>query len=200
MKTIATIEKNTHSSVNPKVFMMWSFLGTIIMMFAGLTSAYIVRKGAGDWTMYKLPELFTISTIVIILSSATLYWSFRALKNEQFGMHRLSLGITFLLGLAFVALQYGGWQELMSYNIRLQGNPSGSFLYIISGLHAAHVLGGIVFLFIFLMKSLFRKDPVDKLLEELNPERFQGYSLLNTYWHFVGVLWIYLFLFFWFNS
>lgn len=186
--------------MNPKVFMLWSFLGTIIMMFAGLTSAYVVRMGAGDWMLYKLPSMFLASTVLIALSSATLYWSFRALKNENHQQHKLGLGLTLVLGLLFVVSQYSGWQELMSYGVRLQGNPSGSFLYIISGLHAAHVIGGILLLLIFFFKSLLKKDPVDKLLEEFDTDRHLGYRLLNTYWHFVGVLWLYLFIFFWYNS
>lgn len=196
----ATLRNTEQAAMNPKVFMLWSFLGTIIMMFAGLTSAYIVRMGAGDWLLYKLPDLFLVSTGIIALSSVTLYWSQTALKNENRASHKLALGITVVLGLAFVFTQYFGWQELMSYGVRLQGNPSGSFLYIISGLHALHVIGGIILLIIFFFKSMLRKDPVDKLLEEFNPDRFLGYRLLNTYWHFVGVLWLYLFIFFWYNS
>ncbi len=199
MRSLA-LENNEQGAMNPKVFMLWSFLGTIIMMFAGLTSAYIVRMGAGDWMLYKLPDMFLVSTAIIVLSSVTLYWSFQALKKENRQQHKMGLGITLLLGLAFVFTQYSGWQELTSYGVRLQGNPSGSFLYIISGLHALHVIGGVVFLVIFFMKSMFKKDPVDKLLEEFNPDRNLGYKLLNTYWHFVGVLWLYLFIFFWYNS
>ena len=194
------LSNTEQTAMNPKVFMLWSFLGTIIMMFAGLTSAYIVRMGAGDWLLYKLPDLFMVSTAIIVLSSITLHWSYRALSNDNLQSHKLALGLTVLLGLAFVVTQYSGWQELMSYGVRLQGNPSGSFLYIISGLHALHVFGGVVLLLIYFFKSLSQKDPVDKLLEEFNPDRNLGYRLLNTYWHFVGVLWLYLFIFFWYNS
>jgi len=197
---VAVEVNNEQMAMNPKVFMLWSFLGTIIMMFAGLTSAYIVRMGAGDWLLYKLPNLFLISTAIIALSSVSLHWSYKALKNENLKQHKLGLGITLLLGLAFVITQYSGWQELMSYGVRLQGNPSGSFLYIISGLHALHVIGGVVFLLIYFFKSMAKKDPVDKLLEEFDPNKNLGYKLLNTYWHFVGALWLYLFVFFWYNS
>jgi len=199
MKTIA-VNRNETTVMNPKVFMLWSFLGTIIMMFAGLTSAYIVRKGAGEWVLYKLPDLFWLSTGVILISSILLYVSQKALFENKLTLHKITLGATLLSGIAFVILQYYGWQQLTSYGVRLTGNPSGSFLYIISGLHALHILGGIVFLVIFFAKSLLKRDVVDKLLEELNPNRFLGYKLLSTYWHFVGLLWLYLFVFFWYNS
>jgi cytochrome c oxidase subunit 3 len=169
-------------------------------MFAGLTSAYIVRKGAGEWVNYKLPDIFWISTLVIILSSISIQKSYYDYKKENYKSHRSMLLVSLVLGFVFIVLQYLGWSKLASFGIRLQSNPSGAFFYVISGLHALHVIGGIVILLIFWVRSLMRTEPVKILLEEVNPERMVGHKLLVTYWHFIGILWIYLFSFLMINS
>ena len=195
MSVLAVSRKK--AGVHPHKFALWLGIGSIIMMFSGLTSAYIVRRAAGNWIEFKLPDLFWISTIVIVISSVTLYLSYRAAKKEQHKNYRLWLGITFILGLGFVLTQYLGWQALKDIGVLLVGNPSGSFLYVISGIHAVHVLAGVALLFVLFVKSLIKtQDPVTKLLDEINPHRTLGIELASTYWHFVGILWIYLFLFF----
>lgn len=190
---VAAPRKYYYSDIHPKQFALWIFLGTIIMAFAGLTSAFIVRKGAGDWTMYKIPSVFFVSTLIILLSSVSLQWAYHSYKKENYTKHRTAILTTILLGLVFVALQYIGWKQLSNTGIRLQGNPSGAFFYVISGFHALHVAGGLVILFVFLIKSFTFKEPVKRLLEEVNPERMIGHKLMLTYWHFVGILWIYLY-------
>jgi len=190
---VAAPRKYYYSDIHPKQFALWIFLGTIIMAFAGLTSAFIVRRGAGDWTLYKIPSVFLVSTLTILLSSVSLQWAYHTYKLENYAKHRAALLITLLLGIVFVALQYTGWKQLSNLGIRLQGNPSGAFFYVISGFHALHVVGGLVILFVFLIKSFTFKEPVKRLLEEVNPERMIGHKLMLTYWHFVGILWIYLY-------
>lgn len=183
--------------VHPHKFALWLGIASIVMMFSGLTSAYIVRKAGGNWTEFKLPDLFWISTIVIILSSVTLYLAHKAAKEEAHSKYRLWLGCTLLLGFGFVVMQYLGWQALMNIGVLLVGNPSGSFLYVISGVHALHVVAGVAILFVLFIKSMInRQDPVTELLDEINPHRTLGIEMASTYWHFVGILWIYLFLFF----
>lgn len=182
--------------IHPQKFALWLGIGSIIMMFAGLTSAYIVRKAAGNWVDFKLPDWFWISTLVIVASSATLYWAHRAFLQKNEPRYTQMLGLTFLLGCLFMGFQYAGWQELQSYGILLNGNPSGAFVYVISGLHVAHVLGGLVFLGIFFFKSLNRRNEIQDLMHDINPHRSLSIDLLSTYWHFVDVLWLYLFGFF----
>lgn len=195
MSTIS-VKKGT-PSVHPKKFGLWLGLGSIIMMFAGLTSAFIVRQAQGNWTAYKLPDLFWISTLAIILSSFTLIMGERAIKNGNSLLYKRMIGVTFLLGLGFAVLQYYGWLALASYGIILQGNdPSGAFLYVISGIHVVHVLAGLLFLAIFYFRTFKKVDAAEKLIEDMNPEKHLGIELLSTYWHFVGVLWLYLFFFF----
>ncbi|MEZ4886465.1 MAG: cytochrome c oxidase subunit 3 [Chitinophagales bacterium] len=195
MSTLS-VKKGT-SSIHPKKFGLWLGLGSIIMMFAGLTSAFIVRKAQGNWTDYILPNIFWISTLVILLSSMTLIIGERAIKKGNASLYRKMIGLTFLLGIGFAILQYYGWLALSSFGIILQGNdPSGAFLYVISGIHVVHVVGGLLFLAIFFFKTFKKADPVEQLMEDMKPEKFLGIELLSTYWHFVGVLWVYLFFFF----
>lgn len=185
------------NTIHPKKFMLWVALGTILMMFAGLTSAYIVRQAQGNWTAYQLPKIFWLSTAVIILSSITMTLAVQYEKKSQQPKYRTALTTTFLLGIAFAVLQVIGWKELSSSGILLAGrDPSGAFLYVISGIHALHVVGGLVFIGIFWIKTYLKRDPIQQLLYDTNPEKHIGIELLSTYWHFIGILWIYLFVFF----
>lgn len=200
MSSLTIRETQFSSNIHPKKFALWIAIASIVMMFAGFTSAYIVRRAAGEWIVYKLPEMFTLSTFLILISSFTLHAAYLALKKENIRGYKTGLGASLVLGVAFLIAQYLGWQDMMSYGIRLQGNPSGAFVYIISGVHGLHLVGGVVLLAIFFIKSLIKTDPVKRLISEMNPERYLGMELLLTYWHFVDILWLYLFLFLWYNS
>ncbi len=193
---MSTLTQNYYSKIHPKRFVLWLFLGSIVMMFAGLTSAFIVRRAQGNWVEYALPDIFWLSTAMIILSSLTLHLAYVFHRDNKAKKYRMALGATLFLGLGFVLAQYIGWTQLTELGVRLQGNPSGSFLYVISGVHAAHLLGGVALLLIFFFKSIRRQEPVKRLMEEIDPERTLGVELLLTYWHFVGLLWLYLFIFF----
>ena len=197
----ATIKQNSNpappSRIHPKVFLLWVGMGTVVMLFAGFTSAYIVRRLQGNWEEYQMPNIFWASTGVIVLSSLTMFICSRAFKQENYTRYRTFLSITLLLGLLFCGLQYAGWMQLKSIGIDLSDTtPSGAFLYLISGIHAAHVLGGILFLFVFWVRSLRKPDPFNALMQDISPDRNLGIQLLATYWHFVDVLWLYLFFFF----
>lgn len=159
------------------------------MMFAAFTSAYIVRQAAGNWLEFRLPDVFFVNTAVILLSSITLHASYLAFKRGQEKAYRYLLLVSLLLGLTFIVLQYQGWQALQAIGVSLNTNPSGSFVYVISGVHAAHVLGGVAALGIALLHAFvlpFRVTEGRKL-------RFE---MTLTYWHFVDILWVYLLLFF----
>ena len=161
----------------------------MIMMFGSLTSAYVVRRAAGNWFEFKLPDLFFINTAVILLSSATIqrsYWAFKQGKEQQYKMFLIA---TFLLGLAFVILQYMGWEALNAIGATFTINPSSSFIYVISGLHAAHVLGGMLGLVVALTHAYY-------LPFKATVRRQQRFELVVQYWHFVDVLWLYLIFFF----
>lgn len=180
--------KYYRNRIHPHQFALYAGMGSILMMFAALTSAYVVRQAVGNWQEYTLPDLFYVSTAVLLLSSVTLHLSFRAFKKAQPGSYRGLLVLTGILGLVFVILQYYGWQQLYTIGVPLDGNPSGSFFYVISGVHAIHVLGGIAALMVAVVHALTLKF-------EVTNARRNRFALVVQYWHFVDILWLYLFVF-----
>ncbi|MDJ1500733.1 cytochrome c oxidase subunit 3 [Xanthocytophaga agilis] len=176
-------------SMNPKKFALWLFIVSIIMIFAAMSSAYIVRKGDGNWLEFELPQVFWTSSVIILLSSITMQWAHYSAKKDNLGMLKISMVITFLLGVAFIVAQYIGWQDLQQRHIWLGGatsNPSGSFLYIMTGLHIFHLVTGIVFLLLVLIAT-FR--------DEIHAKAMNRMDMCTTYWHFLDFLWVYLFIF-----
>ncbi len=185
--TVAT--EYRRSKIHPKQFALLVACASILMMFAAFTSAYIVRQAAGNWLEFSLPNIFYFNTGVILLSSLTLHGAYLSFKRGREQWYKALLVVTFFLGLAFLVLQYQGWLALASIGVELTTNPSGSFVYVISGVHAAHILGGVAALIIALIHAFalpFRVTGPRKL-------RFE---LTLTYWHFVDFLWVYLLLFF----
>lgn len=182
---IAVMEQEKNK-IHPLKFIMWSACASIVMMFAGLSSAYLVKRNQTNWLTYDIPVIFYYSTALIILSSVTIILSRKAFMNHQMKQYKRWLAATTILGIAFVILQYIGFTELWASGITLTRNVSFSFLYIIVGLHAVHVIGGVIALIIMYLKSLSKKR------KNYSPIYI---DLMNTYWHFVDGLWIYLLLF-----
>ena len=170
-------------------FGLWIGLASITMMFVALTSAYIVRRSGGNWMEFRLPNMFFISTVVIIFSSMALELSYRSFIAGKASVYRLWLVIAAVLGLLFCVAQYFGWQQLYHIGVPLNGNPSGSFIYAISGLHVAHVAGGIL----ALTMALYHAFSLPYFVSE---ERKSRFKMVLHYWHYVDILWIYLLLFF----
>jgi len=194
METELKIEdyKNTPSGaggkkMHPHKFTLWVAIGSIIMMFAGLTSAFIVKSNQVGWKTIVLPKVFWISTAVIITSSITVQMALRSFKNREMSRYRMLIGLTLLLGAAFVALQWLGFNELWAQQITFKGSGAGQFLYVIFGLHAVHVIGGIIALTVMYVKAYVGKI---KLYSSVPVE------VAATYWHFVDGLWLYLLVFF----
>ncbi len=173
-------------SMHPKKFAMWLFIGSVAMLFAAFTSAYIVRQAEGNWLYFDLPNLFYITSGVILVSSITLQWAYLEAKKDNLDRVKLLVGITSFLGVAFLVGQLMAWSQLVDRSVYLVGNPSGSFIYILTGLHGAHLISGIVFLLIVL-NSTFKFKIHSKNLAQL--------EMCLTYWHFLGGLWLYLFVF-----
>jgi len=190
-KEINLIEPAPTRSVNPKIFIMWLFIVSIIMLFAAFTSAYLVRKAEGNWVEFKLPNLFWISTGILALSSISMQFALAAAKKDQFNALRTSISITFVLGLLFLILQYYGWIQLVEMNVYFVGNPSGSFVYVLSGLHGLHLISGLIVLLVALVEAFKLK---------INAKALTQIKICSTYWHFLDALWIYLFLFLVFNN
>ena len=170
--------------------LLWFGMVSIVMLFAGLTSAVIVRKGDGEWLQYDMPSMFLVSCFVILSSSLFLVLSNYFAKNNNSTMVKGFIGLTLLSGFAFIYTQILGYEQLVEQRVFFTGdehNASGSFLYIISWLHLAHLFGGIISLLIVFFNAL--KD-------RYNSENLLGLQLCSMYWHFLGGMWIYLYLFF----
>lgn len=179
---------NRRNTIHPHKFALWAAMASITMMFGAFTSAYIVKQAAGNWLEFQMPAAFYFSTFVILLSSVTIQLSFRSFLTKKEQHYKLFLLFTLLLGLTFVFLQYIGWTELFKIGVDLKGNVSGSFFYLLSGIHALHVLGGIAALIVAVLHAYTLKFNVS----ELRKNRF---DLVLNYWHFVDFLWLYLFVF-----
>jgi cytochrome c oxidase subunit 3 len=187
---MTTVSSNQRSRIHPHKFVLWIAMGSILMMFAGLTSAYIVRSNQANWLQFPLPKIFWYSTFVILLSSIMMHISLKAFKAREMRRYRLFITATAFLGVLFAALQFTGFLYLNNHGVQLLGqgsNPSASFLAVITGLHVLHVLGGVIALLIIFFHAF--------------SSRSKSYSAVpvevaSTYWHFVDILWVYLFIFF----
>ena len=173
-------------SMHPKKFALWLFLVTVLMVFAALTSAYIVRQAEGNWLEYEFPEIFWITSGIVLLSSVSVQAAYFAAKKDNFLGLRIWMVLTVLLGIAFLVGQWYSWVALVDREVFFVGNPAGSFLYVFTGLHAVHLISGVIFLIIVLI-STFRYKVHSQALNTL--------EMATTYWHFLGGLWLYLFLF-----
>jgi cytochrome c oxidase subunit 3 len=183
MATETTITKN---KIHPHKFTLWVGIGSIVMMFAGLTSAYVVKRSQANWQTFEIPTAFWYSTIVILMSSATIHLSAKAFKERMMSRYRKLLTLTMILGLLFVATQYIGFSDLWRNGFTLQSSVSYSFLYVIVGLHGLHVVGGVIALVVMSLKAFSTKQRNYSIVPV---------ELISTYWHFVDILWIYLLLF-----
>jgi len=172
--------------------MLWVSMISMVMFFAGLTSAYVISMRRDDWVTFELPDAFYISTVLIILSSITISISQRLIKKEKRELSITFLLITFALGIAFVWQQYAGFEDLRSAGLFFTGptsTVSTSFIIGITLMHALHVFAGIIVLLVVIYNHFNHKYTLDDLL---------GFELGAIFWHFVDVLWIYLFFFFYF--
>ncbi|MGI9168421.1 MAG: cytochrome c oxidase subunit 3 [Pyrinomonadaceae bacterium] len=174
---------------------MWVALAAIVMMFTALTSAYIVRAAsANDWRPIAMPRVLLLSTVLIVLSSATLETAKRKLKCAFESSYKRWLLLTTTLGVAFVVSQLLAWQQLVRQGVYVSSNPHSSFFYLLTATHGVHLLGGLLALVYLLVRT--RQSDVD---EKAQAKRHASADAVTLYWHFMDGLWIYLFvlLFFW---
>jgi cytochrome c oxidase subunit 3 len=176
-----------NKKIHPHKFILWVAIGSIVMMFAGLTSAYIVKREQPGWTTYTTPLAFYYSTAVILISSLTIFLAGKSFIERRMIRYRKMVAATLILGLVFILLQWLGFRHLWKTGTTFHGSGAGQFLYIIAGLHALHVFGGVIALFVLWLRA--------------RNTRIRSYNMVpvdvvSTYWHFVDLLWIYLFIFF----
>jgi len=171
---------------------MWVALGSITMLFTALTSAYIVRSRlntANDWQPLSVPQMLWLSTSLILLSSATFEAARRFLRRHDDRRYRLWLLATVGLGLGFLLTQLLAWRELVGQGIYLTSNPHSSFFYLLTAVHALHLMGGILMLGLLLWRALGRRSE-----SRSRARRQDSADAVGLYWHFMDGLWVYLFL------
>ncbi len=177
------IRKKTASTL------LYVAIGSMVMLFAGLTSAYLVRQATGHWLQFSLPQSFYFSTAVIMLSSLTLNWGYLASKKDNQKTATNALLLTLILATLFIVFQFMGWNNLVEQKVFFAGkesNAAGSFMYVLTGLHLAHFFGGYIYLVMVLVRS--KKGLYSST-------SYLDLKLCSIYWHFLDLLWIYLFLF-----
>ena len=180
------IEKNKRA----KKMMLWFGMISMSMTFAGLTSAYVVSSSRSDWIeQIDLPFAFTISTFLLLLSSGTFYLALKNIKETLLKRTQSLLLITLVLALVFIYFQFQGFREIIEQGYYFTGAESSittSYLYVLVLLHLAHLIAGIVIVLIVFYNS-FR--------EKYSEANTLGFELAVTFWHFLDILWLYLFLF-----
>lgn len=175
-----------------KMILLFAMI-SIAMMFAGLTSAYVVSKSRPDWLDdFKLPSAFMISTFVILASSFTFHMAKKTIKKDERSKTTLFLLLTLALGITFVGLQFVGFGQIIEENYFFTGSESTvttSFLYIVVLMHLAHLFGGLISILIIIYNHFKQK---------YNSTQSLGIELGAMFWHFLDFLWVYLFLFLYF--
>ena len=173
-------------SMHPKKFALWLFIVTVVMIFAAFTSAHIVRQADGDWLIYDIPPMLWITSGVILTSSIFMQWAYIAAKKNKLEQVKTALLITTVLGITFLVGQVKAWGQLVDEGVFFVGNPAGSFMYVFTGIHGAHLISGVIYL-LYMLVSSFRY--------KVHSKNMLNMDMCTTYWHFLGGLWIYLFIF-----
>ncbi|MFQ3340604.1 MAG: cytochrome c oxidase subunit 3 [Flavobacteriaceae bacterium] len=173
-----------------KKMMLWFGMISMSMTFAGLTSAYVVSSSRSDWIQQiELPFAFTLSTLLIVLSSGTFYAALKMLKTQKVKATQAFLAVTFALALGFIHFQLKGFGAIIEQGYYFTGPESSittSYLYVLVLLHLLHLTAGIVIVLNLFLKTLKGKYSNGNTL---------GFELALTFWHFLDFLWVYLFLF-----
>lgn len=189
METMSITEEKRITRGKVAIPLLWLSIVAMIMIFASLTSAYVVSWGKGGWLQFELPQLFYVSTAIILISSITMNWTLASAQKNNLKNVKIASLITLLLGIAFIICQFKAWGELVDQKVFFAGKSSsgsGSYLYALTGLHLAHLIFGIMALLVVWVKSLGQK---------YNSENLLGIRLCAIFWHFLDALWIYLFIF-----
>ncbi|RRJ93291.1 heme-copper oxidase subunit III [Paenimyroides tangerinum] len=192
-----TLEINKEREKKEKAYKTMLFLGmgSIVMIFAALTSAYVVSKSRPDWLAeFNLPSAFLYSTIIMIVSSVTFHMAKVAIKKNNRNLTSICLGLTLFFGIVFIALQFEGFSQIVSEGYYFTGSESNittSFLYVLVLVHMAHIIGALISLLIVIYNHYKQR---------YNSTQSLGIELGAMFWHFLDFLWLYLFLFFTFYN
>ena len=181
--------KETGLGWHPKRVLLILLILSIVMMFAAFTSGYIVRRDEGNWREFDLPASLLINSLIIALSSASMQWAFLSARKDELSRVKAGLALTLLLGVAFLFGQVRSWGDLVAGRTFFGGvdaNPSGSFVYVLMGVHAFHLVTGLIFVAVVLMRTV---------KYQVHSRAMLSIGNATLYWHFLGGLWLYLYLF-----
>lgn len=181
---------------NPYLTLLYLGMAGSVILFLVVLMAYANRVSDPNWRQLPMPAVFFVSTFTIMFSSFTLTQAVNNYKQESFDHYKNWMGFTLVLGVIFMISQVAGWVELLNQQLTFQNSMSAAFLYLLSGLHAAHVLGGLIVLILVYKDAGKNETYIDGFISSLNPIKASRLSLLVIYWHFVDVLWLALFLVF----
>ncbi|WP_237340622.1 cytochrome c oxidase subunit 3 [Wenyingzhuangia fucanilytica] len=174
--------------------MLWISMVSMTMMFAGLVSAYVISSNREDWVSFELPTSLVTSTILILVSSLTMHAALIAVKKQKSNISSILLVITLLLGIGFVLSQVNSFSELKQYGLFFTGPKSlisSSMLMVIVFTHLLHIFAALIVLVVMTIRQLLGK---------YNNGNTLGFELGSIFWHFLDLLWIILFCFFYFNT
>jgi cytochrome c oxidase subunit 3 len=170
--------------------MLWFGMISMSMTFAGLTSAYVVSSSRSDWIQQiELPFSFSLSTLLIILSSASFYSALKMIQSQKIKATQSLLLITLLLAIGFIYFQFQGFGDIIEKGYYFTGPESSittSYLYVLVLLHLVHLTAGIIVVLLLFFKTMRQSNTDGSTL---------GFELALTFWHFLDFLWVYLFLF-----
>ena len=179
----------------PLGFMLWMGVIGSSLLFASIFVVYLIRVHNENGHFIALPDMFWLSTLVILFSSITLHEANLAFVQERFLHYRVFLGSTFLLGITFMLLQVSGWLELIESGVFIGKNTSVAFIYILTGLHLLHILAGVIYLSVLFQKAVKNRTYIDSFIYSVNPPNRLRLKLMTRYWHFVDALWLVVFIF-----
>ncbi len=176
--------------IHPARFAMWLFMVSSILLFGALTSAFIVQKGIetdkNTWLHIFIPSLFYYTTAVLVLSSITVQWAVSRARKNDFKQALIGLTTTFVLGVFFLIGQLIAWERLAVGGVTLASSAAGNYVYVLTGVHGVHIIAGLTFVLVVLVRTLKGRYTTNNII---------GYENCASFWHFLGLLWMYLFIF-----
>jgi cytochrome c oxidase subunit 3 len=180
---------------------MWMMAFAMVSMgvvFLTLTTTYLFSKTwSAETISLAIPSIFYIDTFILVVGSFALHFAAKAFKDDEIDRYKICLYVAMLSGITFLIGQIGGWVALADSGFGITEHKSSAFLYVISGIHALHIIGGLVFLsYIFIQASKRLQEPALAIVYFTDPLPKQHLRLMKFYWHFLGGIWLYLLVFF----
>ncbi len=179
----------------PLSFMLYLGIIGSSLLFCFIILVFATKEFNNQQITFKIPGVFWASTFIILTSSSTLHWANKAFREERFRSYRLNISLTLIFGIAFMILQAWGWRQMILKGITMSNNTGGMFIYILSGLHLVHALGGIIALAVANNDAFKRMEYIESYVYSVNPPNQLKLRLISIYWHFIDALWLLLFIF-----